>query len=353
MHSDIENLLAPVSPDNPAGDNLEYEPLFDDIRSARESDPDYLPEGEWVVSTPRKADWRLVRTLSERALIQQSKDLQLACWYVESLSHLEGLGGLAKGIDFLSEFITRFWFQCWPSLNEEGEAVRRSRFVRLDRDLSLQLSGLSLLKNEMTSLSRWRQILAFEHKIGASPESREELIDQDGDLSMESFDKLAAHFSSIEISQQADRVERLRAAFGQLEVRYLSMSQDREGALFTQTCQTLADIADYLQRLTQRAIPLADASFILHPVPVDAEVCSENTVAYASEQTMNRELAVRQMLDIAHYFRQTEPSSPVPFLMERAARWANMTLIEWLEEMLADGSSMRDINNVLTGQSQP
>lgn len=71
-----------------------------------------------------------------------------------------------------------------------------------------------------------------------------------------------------------------------------------------------------------------------------------------ARQTMSRDLAVSQMLTIAHFFRQTEPSSPVPFLMERAARWANMTLTEWLEEMLQDDSSLRDINHVLKGSER-
>lgn len=35
--------------------------------------------------------------------------------------------------------------------------------------------------------------------------------------------------------------------------------------------------------------------------------------------------------------------------MERAARWADMTLTEWLEEMLSDNNTLQDINNVLTG----
>jgi type VI secretion system protein ImpA len=62
---------------------------------------------------------------------------------------------------------------------------------------------------------------------------------------------------------------------------------------------------------------------------------------------MTRELAVSQMLAIADHFRTNEPSSPVPYLMERAARWAGMTLTEWLEEMLNDTNSINDINNVL------
>ncbi|SQA96944.1 Uncharacterized protein conserved in bacteria [Cedecea neteri] len=111
MQSDFSTLLSPISLDTPAGINLEYEPVFDEIRQARESDKDELPQGDWAVSEPRKADWERVQSLCERALTEQSKDLQLACWFVEATSHQKGLEGLLSGVDFLSEFITRFWYQ--------------------------------------------------------------------------------------------------------------------------------------------------------------------------------------------------------------------------------------------------
>lgn len=352
MLPDMTALLAPISPKKPAGDNLEYEPLFDEIRRARESDPDYLPQDEWSVSEPRKADWNRVRILSEKALSEQSKDLQLACWFVEALCHQHGLAGLAAGIMFLSEFITRFWFQCWPSLDEEGIAMRRSKLLRLDKDISQQLCNRSLLRQSDTSLAHWRQILAFEHKLNTQPGDRDELIRQEGDLTMVRFDRQAASFSSIEIGQQANVVEQLGVAFDQLETRYISLSQDQEGGLFAQIRQMLTDLADYLQRLTQRAIPLADDSIVLPSEHEEAAPEFGNVPSFSASPLMSRELAINQMLSIAGYFRKTEPSSPVPFLMERAARWANMTLSEWLEEMLNDSNSIHEINNVLTGRSR-
>lgn len=349
MKSDISALLVPISPESPAGDNLEYELLFDEIRLARESDPEDLPQGEWLVSEPRKADWNRVRTLCEKALREQTKDLQLACWFVESLCHQQGLIGLHTGIEFLSEFIARFWFQCWPSLEDDGITTRRSKLLRLDRELSQQLLQQPLLRQPNTSLIYWRQLLSFEHKINTQPNSRDDLIRQAGDLTMERFDQNAAHFSSIEIGQQAARVEALIADLAQLETRYLSLSQDPEGKLFKLADQTLTDLTDYLQRLTQRAIPLVDEVIMLDSVIEDEVPLFANTPVHTAPQTMSRELAISQMLAIAGYFRQAEPSSPVPFLMERAARWATMTLPEWLEEMLKDSNSIHEINNVLTG----
>lgn len=349
--AEIAALLAPISQENPAGINLEYEPLYDDIRQALENDPSYLPQDEWTISEPRKADWQKVRKLCATALEQQSKDLQLSCWFVEALTHLQGLTGLETGLHFLREFITRFWFQCWPPLDEDGAAFRYSKLTRLDLALSETLCMLPLLKRPESSLAHWRMVLAFEHKICTWPDSRDELIAKEGDLTMASFDALAATFSSIEISQLADVIDQVHKQLERLETCYFSLSTEESHALFTNTQQTLIDIADFLQSLTKRAIPVGSEMLTLtlsngtDPEPEIYDTPIRN-------QVLSREQAISQMLAIAHFFRQTEPSSPVPFLMDRAASWANMTLTEWLEEMLSDSGSLKEINNVLIGQSQ-
>ncbi|EMM7535736.1 type VI secretion system protein TssA [Citrobacter sp. wls831] len=358
MPPEIAALLKPFSPGNPAGINLEYEQIYDDIRQARESDPDYLPEDEWSISEPRRADWNKVRTLCVTALSQQSKDLQLGCWLVESLTHLQGVEGTEMGLGFLTEFITSFWLQCWPLPEDEDSAdFRYGKLIRLDRDISLALYSHPLLGVPESTLAHWHKVLAFEHSVSMKPDLLNDLIAKDGDLSVATFDTLAAQFSSIEISLRADCLERLQHQLDRLEACYFSLSQKSAHALFAQTRQTLTNIADFLQRLSQRAIPCGYESDNLHfPGAVGEEYAMFETQEKGPipnrEDIFTRERAISQMLSIAHFFRQSEPSSPVPFLMERAARWANMTLTEWLEEMLTDSNSLCEINNVLKGQQQ-
>ena len=71
MIMNFEPLLAPLDADQPAGRDMEYEQIFDDIRQARESDPDYLPQGEWATEL-RKADWGKVVRLSTKVLQEDS-----------------------------------------------------------------------------------------------------------------------------------------------------------------------------------------------------------------------------------------------------------------------------------------
>ena len=67
------------------------------------------------------------------------------------------------------------------------------------------------------------------------------------------------------------------------------------------------------------------------------------------DKEMSRERAIEQLGKIAIFFRQSEPTSPVPYLLERAVRWSTMTMSEWLEELLKDNDSVEQINRVLKG----
>ncbi|MNH43305.1 hypothetical protein D3C79_1051750 [compost metagenome] len=45
---------------------------------------------------------------------------------------------------------------------------------------------------------------------------------------------------------------------------------------------------------------------------------------------------MRQLKEIAAFFRHSEPHSPVAYLLERAVTWADMPLDQWLTEIIDD-----------------
>ncbi|ERK11409.1 putative protein ImpA [Serratia fonticola AU-AP2C] len=350
---DMTALLLPITPENPKGNSLEYEPIYDDIRQARESDPDYLYDGEWTASVPRRADWEKVHKLCSLALVRESKDLQLGCWLVEAQTHLQGIEGIAVGLRFLSEFMTRFWLHCWPELDEEGASIRYAKLSRLDRDISQFLYTFPLLQHESSSLAHWRKVLAFEQKVSFKPHSQDELIMAEGDFTLASFELQSGSFSVSNLRPQTERLTGILGQLNELDECYVSLTQEENHTLFSQTRQTLIDMLNFLQRMMQQYMPVgSDVSHVDAIAPSESpriDVITQYRLP-TDKQGMSRNIAISQMLDIANFFRQTEPSSPVPFLMERAARWANMTLTEWLDEMLTDSNSLRDINHVLKGQ---
>jgi len=61
----------------------------------------------------------------------------------------------------------------------------------------------------------------------------------------------------------------------------------------------------------------------------------------------SRVQAIGLLHEAARYFRTYEPHSPVALLVERAARWAEMPLEDWLATVIKDGSTLGQIDELL------
>src|ERR1043166_7420519 len=110
------DILNPIAGENPSGENLEYAPIFDQIKEARrESDTDWLDD-----KVQKVADWRLVVQLTSDALATKSKDLQLAAWLTEGLLKTEGFAGLRAGIELNTALLQTFWDTLYPPI-EDGD----------------------------------------------------------------------------------------------------------------------------------------------------------------------------------------------------------------------------------------
>jgi len=88
------DLLNPISAENPAGENLRYAPVYDKIKEARRQDDD-APQGDWTYDR-KVADWPLTIKLISETLATKSKDLQLVAWLAEAMLIREGVSGLRE-----------------------------------------------------------------------------------------------------------------------------------------------------------------------------------------------------------------------------------------------------------------
>jgi type VI secretion system protein ImpA len=104
----IDDLLDPISPDQPAGVDLRWTPEWDRIKEARRSD-DGLDSGKWAKRDRKVSNWRLVQEFSAAMLRERSKDLQLAMWWTEANIKLIGFAGLRDGLRLSRELIVRYW----------------------------------------------------------------------------------------------------------------------------------------------------------------------------------------------------------------------------------------------------
>jgi type VI secretion system protein ImpA len=62
---------------------------------------------------------------------------------------------------------------------------------------------------------------------------------------------------------------------------------------------------------------------------------------------LSREEAIAMLTSIAQYFKQNEPQSPVPYLLERAVKWGNMPLEAWLSDVIKDSNVVNSVKDML------
>lgn len=184
-----EELIQPISADQPAGRDLRYEPLFGQILDARRAD-DNMDVGAWEKAEGRKvAEWHKVADLTLDALKTRTKDLRLACFLTESAIYLDGFNGLRDCLRLTKELLYRFWDLGLYPVIEDG-------------DLDYRASALTWLNENMPDLVRMIPITARGGKEENYSFGRYMQARQVG--SEESIQKASAEFkaTAAELRQQ-------------------------------------------------------------------------------------------------------------------------------------------------------
>jgi len=113
----LSELLRPIPGPNPSGEDVRYTGIYDLIKEARREEPD-LPQGDWTRER-KVADWPAVVDLCTDALMNKTKDLQIAAWLTEALVHRDGFPGLRQGLNLLRDLVDQFWSTVYPRSEED------------------------------------------------------------------------------------------------------------------------------------------------------------------------------------------------------------------------------------------
>src|SRR5687767_7234903 len=125
-----QELLLPVTPDQPCGENLEDTPLlasFDAFRLFGQAKPlDAPPEpGEKrIPKTPESPEWEEIRDKALEALAK-SKDLRLLAHLGTALLRTDGVPAFSETLKIASAWLDAYWSQTYPQVDEDA-VLRRN-----------------------------------------------------------------------------------------------------------------------------------------------------------------------------------------------------------------------------------
>ena len=152
---DEDTILAPIPGDNPAGEDLRYEPVYDEIKEARRAD-DLLDRGDWDREI-KTSDWDKVIALSVEALTEKTKDIQIAVWLTEALTKKEGFKGLASGLRILTCFLNNFWDHVYPEIEDDDLDYRVGPLEFLNNNLWYPIKEIPVTDRSVTPGFSWAQ----------------------------------------------------------------------------------------------------------------------------------------------------------------------------------------------------
>ncbi len=211
---DIEAILAPIPGDNPAGEDLRYSPVYDQIKEARRSD-DLLDQGDWQREV-KTSDWDAAITASVEALTKKTKDLQIAAWLTEALVHLEGFSGLAMGLKILTGFLRDYWEHVYPEVEDGDLDFRVGPIEFMNEKLWLAVKQAPLTDDGVTPGYSWLQ-WQESRQVGYDADTRNQYGDVDenkkqaradaiaeGKITGEDFDTAAARSSKAYYESMAE-----------------------------------------------------------------------------------------------------------------------------------------------------
>jgi type VI secretion system protein ImpA len=347
----FDKLIAPIPGDHPCGEDISYLPVFDEIREARRQDDASLGQGEWEIAL-KSAQWPKVRGLCEEILQARSKDLQVACWYIEALTHLHGFEGVEFGFRVLDVLLTDFWEFCFPAYDPDDLDERSGKIGWLNKQLPMAIRSIPLTIGEPGySWLDWEESRTVENLGLKDAEAKARAI-AGGKLSAEIFDSAAsasglAHYETLHRQVKA-AAEAVASVEKNIDDRF---GPDSHGLKDVRSA--IADAEEVIRRNLARLggnttnQPASGNARGSDTTPVALPAAGSLTAAAFTGQIRSRPEAVAALRQVASFFKQNEPHSPVGLLAERAARWAEMPLEQWLASVIKDDSTLRQLRELL------
>lgn len=312
-------LLQPISTDQPCGQNLEDTPLlasFDAYRLYGRTKPlEAAPEPD--EDTPKTVqdrdeqppDWGEIKAKSLEAL-QVSKDLRLLAHLATALLRTDGLPAFLDTVNVASEWLNNYWDATYPPVDGDG-IVRRSALNCLADPIAVidALRKAPLVSSRQHGVFSLRDIdIAAGQLAPGKTEARPEESQING------------AFSALPLEELTDLHQRVTSAVQSLKTIDAKMREE----VGTEAAPSFDLLSAQLTKMDK----VLRAQLAARP---DAGVEGEGAGAEGQAATASfsgavrsRQDAIRALESVAEYFRQNEPSSPVPMFCDRARRLISM-----------------------------
>ena len=326
-----EELLRPISEEAPCGVDLSYDVRLQELETLARGKP------ETQFSAAEPPDWKQIRARCSE-LFEESKDLRVALVLTVALLELEGIAGFREGVALIKGLLGSCWADVHPQLDPAD-----------DND---PLQRMNIVASLATPIGTFGDPFQILEKLRKTPLCNSIRM---GRRSLGDFLKAEAGgvaegegtgvtTAQIDAAFRDTKPEELAQTYRSV-TECLALVQEMDAIIMATVGAANAPDLDLLTRelsAMQKRIAPYTAS-----VPVAAEAIPGAGVSDLGAQgapgvfSMSGEIRSRQdvtvlLEKICDYYARVEPSSPVPLLLKRAARLAEMSFMQIIEDLSPD-----------------
>ncbi len=330
----VDDLLKPVADGKPCGEDFTYHPSFQNLETLARGKP------ETQFSAAEEPEWKEVRDAAIEVL-NQSKHLAAAVILSQALVKIEGVEGLRDGLAVVRGLTEKYWPDVYPSLDPEDNNDPTERLNILNglssSKFTRQLGELVLCTSTTMGRITLQQILAAKEK--------QDKLDDSGapagsgpDLNQikAGFKDAGAEAAKATLGLVQGAIEQARA----IETFLDGTLGAGKGVNFETLNKLLNDMKKVVEPYAAEAGALEAASAETGTAPVGGNGGFERSSSQRGpgmSGTIQSRADVLKALDlICQYYREREPSSPVPLILQRAHRLVDKDFMAIVTDLTPD-----------------
>jgi type VI secretion system protein ImpA len=347
---DLDSYLTAIEGSSPVGRDLRedftpqsyYYRLRDARAEARAAERSADSDGGEEASPPQ---WRTVRDLATKALLSETKDLEIAAWLTEALVRSDGLVGLAAGAALIDGLAKNFWDDgVFPLPDEDGISTRVAPITGLngqgsDGTLVQPLRKVAICRRPTGDMLQFYQYEdAATVAAIADPVRKQSRLDA-GSLAFNDVETWCRAAGQGHFGIQRTRVTEARDAWSAMAETLEAKAGDDSpatGRIRELLGDFLAIVGRYAAGEDAGGAAQAATADTGAAAPMAGAAYTPGVVGTGPARTVSREDMLREISRIAEWFRANEPTSPLSSTLDDAVRRARMSLPELLTELVED-----------------
>ena len=328
-----EELLKPVSSEKPCGEDLGYDPGFQELEVIMRGKP------ETQFSPAEPPDWKLLRDRCLE-LWTRSRDLRLATTLSLAVLKTDGLPAFREGLALVKGLLEQYWDSFYPQLDasDNNDPTQRVNIIAaLATPLGTFGDPMSLLQRlqeapltDSARMGRFSFADIVRSETGAAG--------PDGSAA-----PTAAQIEAAFRDTDAGALEAIsQAVAGSIQLAG-EIDQFLTQKVGADKAPDLEQLPKQLKEMQKRLAGYVSGDGGAEPAlaeggggsPAGSSGASAASRGISGE-IQSREDVVKMLGKICDYYRKCEPSSPVPFVVRRAQRLASMDFMEIIDDLSPD-----------------